>query len=154
MERDKRRRRRSSFCWNCYYLRHVWGKKWKRTLIDWGWVFVWLFLFHSATLRVRSFSLDVLLHPFRLSACESSPFFLPVYRAFVCLQYHLSLTPFHYLLFMSAVLSFTIFLLFHSLRAIGNLRLLEKKILDQIIGEGHYDSRIRPSGDNATKDSG
>jgi len=34
-----------------------------------------------------------------------------------------------------------------------NMRQIEKNILDKIIGQG-YDSRIRPSGANATRDSG
>ncbi|KAJ6225913.1 hypothetical protein RDWZM_004458 [Blomia tropicalis] len=32
----------------------------------------------------------------------------------------------------------------------ANLRQVEKRILDDIIGEGKYDSRIRPSGINQT----
>lgn len=31
---------------------------------------------------------------------------------------------------------------------------MEKKILDGIIGQGKYDSRIRPSGANSTNDAG
>ncbi|CAG2171628.1 unnamed protein product [Oppiella nova] len=32
----------------------------------------------------------------------------------------------------------------------ANFRAIEKRILDSIIGDGRYDSRIRPSGANAT----
>lgn len=32
----------------------------------------------------------------------------------------------------------------------ANFRAIEKQILDSIIGEGRYDSRIRPSGANST----
>ena len=36
----------------------------------------------------------------------------------------------------------------------ANLRQVEKRILDDIIGEGRYDSRIRPSGINGTQGKG
>jgi len=35
-------------------------------------------------------------------------------------------------------------------RSTANFRAIEKQILDSIIGEGRYDSRIRPSGANST----
>lgn len=34
------------------------------------------------------------------------------------------------------------------------MRQQEKRILDKIIGDGYYDSRIRPNGINVSKDSG
>ncbi|RWS13513.1 glutamate gated chloride channel GluCl2-like protein, partial [Dinothrombium tinctorium] len=36
----------------------------------------------------------------------------------------------------------------------SNLRTIEKKILDSIIGDGRYDNRIRPSGLNASGATG
>ncbi|XP_054155655.1 glutamate-gated chloride channel-like [Oppia nitens] len=49
----------------------------------------------------------------------------------------------------------SLFLLFIQLRVSGkgtaNFRAIEKRILDSIIGDGRYDSRIRPSGVNASQ---
>lgn len=39
-------------------------------------------------------------------------------------------------------------------RSSANIRAIEKRILDSIIGDGRYDSRIRPSGVNDTKMGG
>lgn len=44
--------------------------------------------------------------------------------------------------------------LFHCSCSIGNFRQIEKQILDGIIGDGRYDSRIRPLGINTTGNIG
>ncbi|RWS21792.1 glutamate gated chloride channel GluCl2-like protein, partial [Leptotrombidium deliense] len=51
------------------------------------------------------------------------------------------------------LLAIDVFMFASNVKCVKNLRAVEKRILDRIIGDGQYDSRIRPSGMNTTASS-